>query len=152
MRKILFAAIAAAVASAAGIKQKLVSYSNDMVIFEDANPATKFSLMMHTDFDFGYGLQSDQEPAGKDIAGENVLIDNWIQAELWSDANVGFTLNLFGYSISTVNVEFTPIQIIPLWLSLYHSHPYRVLVKGEAPIVNFEAGYELHFGEAQLQC
>jgi hypothetical protein len=151
MRKILFAAIAAAVASAAGLKQRLVRYDKEVVIFEDANPATKYSLIMNADFDFGYGLAADQEPASADANGDNVLTDNWIQTELWSGANIGFTLNILGYSISTVNIAFTPFQIVPLWLSLYHTHPYRFLVDGEDPVATFQAGYELHFGEVQLQ-
>lgn len=151
MRKILFAAIAAAVASAAGLKQRLVRYEQEFTIAEDANPPTKYSLIANADFDFGYGFASDQVPSTPDANGDNIFTDNWVQAELWSEANIGFTLNILGYSICTVNVAITPFHIVPLWLSLYHTHPYRYLVDGESPIVSIQTGYEIHAGEVQLQ-
>ncbi len=106
---------------------------------------------MNAKVDFGYGLSMDQEAASPDVNGDNVVTDNWIQAELWSKAYVGFTLNVLGYSIANINIKFVPFHIVPLWLSLYHTHPYRFLVDGEDPVVTFQAGYELLIGKIQLQ-
>jgi hypothetical protein len=118
MRKILFAVLAA-VASAATHKNKLVSWENSDVLFADADPATKFSLSYSADFDFGYAVTNDQEPAAGDM-----IVDNWIQFELWSEANIGFNLNLFGFHVCQVNVAIEPFKIVPLWFSLYNTHLY----------------------------
>ena len=44
-----------------------------------------------------------------------------------------------------------PFKIIPLWFSIYNTHPYRIL-EGETPFNLFtQIGYELHAVEVQLQ-
>ena len=45
-----------------------------------------------------------------------------------------------------------PFKIIPLWFSIYNTHPYRV-AKGDINDLYLftEIGYELHAGEVQLQ-
>lgn len=149
MRKILFAALVA-LASAAPLKNKVYSYSNDQVIIEDASPATQYQLSIQTEFDFGYGLDSQQEPAADDGVNGPLIQDNWVQAELWSEASIGFTLNILGMHICRVNVDITPLHIVPLWFSIYNTHPYRYY-NGDNLNIFTEMGYELHFGEFQFQ-
>ena len=44
-----------------------------------------------------------------------------------------------------------PFKIIPLWFSIYNTHPYRILER-ETPFNLFtQIGYELHAVEVQLQ-
>jgi len=148
MRKILFAVLAA-VASAASHRNSLVRWENENVLFSDASPATKFEFKINYDADFGYGFAVDQEPAGEDTEGP-LVIDNWIQFELWSEANFGFTLNLFGIHLCQVNIAMEPFHIVPLWFSIYHTHPVRAI--NGAPLNLFtEMGYELSFGDIQFQ-
>jgi hypothetical protein len=149
MRKILFAALAA-LASAASHKGKFVSVSNEIPILKDADPAQKFYLSVSYDFDFGYGFETAQEDAADDGVNGPLIVDNWVQFELWSDANIGFTLNLLGLHIADINVNIVPFKIIPLWFSIYNTHPYRVATDGELNLFT-EIGYELHALEVQLQ-
>jgi hypothetical protein len=148
MRKILFAALAA-VASAASHRNSLVRWENENVLFSDASPATMLEFKINYDFDFGYGVAVDQEPAGEDQDGP-LIIDNWVQFELWSDANFGFTFNLFGIHLAQVNVNLQPFHIVPWWFSIYHTHPVRVAA-GDPMHLFTEMGYELAFGDVQLQ-
>jgi len=148
MRKILFAVLAA-VASAASHKSSLVRWENENVLLSDASPATKYELKINYDFDFGYGFAVDQEPTGDDIDGP-LVIDNWAQFELWSDANFGFTLNLFGIHLCQFNLNLQPFHIVPLWFSIYHTHPVRALQGSDLNLFT-EMGYELHFGDVQVQ-
>jgi hypothetical protein len=149
MRKILFAALAA-LASAASHKGKFVSVSNEIPIFAD--PAQKFYLSVSYDFDFGYGFETDQENVADDGVNGPLIVDNWVQFELWSDANIGFTLNLLGLHIADINVNIVPFKIIPLWFSIYNTHPYRVANDADLNLNLFtEIGYELHALEIQLQ-
>ena len=149
MRKILFATLAA-LASAASHRGKLVSLSNEVPILADADPATKYYLSVSYDFDFGYGLATDQEPAADDGVNGPLIVDNWVQFELWSELNIGFTLNLLGFHIGDFNVAIEPLHIVPLWFSLYNTHPFRVF-KGDDLNIFTEMGYELHAGEVQFQ-
>jgi hypothetical protein len=148
MRKILFAVLAA-VASAASHRSSLVRWENENVLFRDASPATKFEFKINYDFDFGYGVAADQEPAAEDFEGP-LIIDNWVQFELWSDANFGFTLNLFGIHLCQVNVNLQPFHIVPWWFSIYHTHPARLAMGGPLHLFT-EMGYELEVGDVQLQ-
>lgn len=104
-----------------------------------------FSLSYNADFDFGYGVATDQEPAAGDT-----IVDNWVQFELWSDANIGVTLNLLGYHFCQFNVNIKPFHIVPIWFSLYNTHPYR-LAQGDDLKLFTQIGYELHAGEVQVQ-
>ena len=149
MRKILFAALAA-LASAASHKGKFVSVSNEIPILEDDTPAQIYYLSVSYDFDFGYGFETAQEDAADDGVNGPLIVDNWVQFELWSDANIGFTLNLLGLHIADINVNIVPFKIIPLWFSIYNTHPYRVATDGELNLFT-EIGYELHALEVQLQ-
>ena len=149
MRKILFAALAA-LASAASHKGKFVSVSNEVAILKDATPAQKFYLSVSYDFDFGYGFETDQENVADDGVNGPLIVDNWVQFELWSDANIGFTLNLLGFHIADINVNIVPFKIIPLWFSIYNTHPYRV-ANGDELNLFTQIGYELHAVEVQLQ-
>jgi hypothetical protein len=149
MRSILFAALAA-LASAASHKGTFVSVSKEIPVHADADPAQKYYLSVSYDFDFGYAFATDQEPAADDGVNGPLIIDNWVKFELWSDANIGFTLNLFGLHIADINVNIVPFKIIPLWLSIYNTHPYRVL-NGDDLNIFTQLGYELHAGEVQLQ-
>jgi hypothetical protein len=54
-------------------------------------------------------------------------VDNWLQFLLWSDSNIGLNINLMGLHIAVFNVNFEPFKIVPLWLSIYNTHPYRLL-------------------------
>ena len=149
MRKILFAALAA-LASAASHKGKFVSVSNEIPIYKDADPAQKLYLSVSYDFDFGYGFETAQEDAADDGVNGPLIVDNWVQFELWSDANIGFTLNLLGLHIADINVNIVPFKIIPLWFSIYNTHPYRVANSADLNLFT-EIGYELHALEVQLQ-
>jgi hypothetical protein len=55
-----------------------------------------------------------------------------------------------GLHICDVNLNIVPLEIIPLWFSIYNTHPYRLLI-GEDLIISTEMGYGLRAGEAQLQ-
>ena len=125
MRSILFAAIAA-LASAASHKGKLVSVANEIPVFADKIPAQKYYLSVSYDFDFGYSFETDQWFSAEDSDGP-LIVDNFVQFVLWSEANIGFTLNLLGLHIADINVNIVPFKIIPLWFSIYHTHPYRLL-------------------------
>lgn len=149
MRKILFAALAA-LASAASHKGTFVSVSKEIPVLFDADPAQKYYLSVSYDFDFGYGFETDQEPVADDGVNGPLIVDNWVQFELWSDANIGFTLNLLGFHIADINVNIVPFKIIPLWFSIYNTHPYRVL-NGDELTLFTQIGYELHAVEVQLQ-
>jgi hypothetical protein len=144
MRKILFAALAA-LASAASHKGKFVSVSNEVAILKDDDPALKYYLSVSYDFDFGYGFETAQEDAADDGVNGPLIVDNWVQFELWSDANIGFTLNLLGLHIADINVNIVPFKIIPLWFSIYNTHPYRLL-NGDALNVFTEAGWGVAAG------
>ena len=149
MRNILFAVLAAVASAKTVRKSSLVQWSNENIIFNDANPATKFEFKINYDFDFGYAIAMDQTPAAEDELGP-AIIDNWIQFELWSDANIGFTLNLLGLHICQVNLNIEPFHIVPLWFSIYNTHPVRVL--NADPLNLFtEMGYSLAVGNVQLQ-
>ena len=149
MRKILFAALAA-LASAASHKGKFVSVSNEIPILKDTTPAKIYYLSVSYDFDFGYGFETAQEDAADDGVNGPLIVDNWVQFELWSDANIGFTLNLLGLHIADINVNIVPFKIIPLWFSIYNTHPYRVATDEKFNLFT-EIGYELHALEVQLQ-
>jgi hypothetical protein len=47
-------------------------------------------------------------------------------------------------------VKIVPFKIIPLWFSIYNTHPSRV-AKGADLNIFTQMGYELHAGEVQLQ-
>jgi hypothetical protein len=55
-----------------------------------------------------------------------------------------------GLHISNISVNIVPFKIIPLWFSIYNTHPSRV-AKGDALNIFTQMGYELHAGEVQLQ-
>jgi hypothetical protein len=55
-----------------------------------------------------------------------------------------------GLHICDVNVNIMPLDIIPLWFSIYNTHPYRVLNGDELNIFT-QMGYGLRAGEVQLQ-
>ena len=47
-------------------------------------------------------------------------------------------------------MNIVPFHIVPLWFSLYNTHPYRV-AKGDDLNIFTQIGYELHAGEVQVQ-
>lgn len=148
MRKIFFAVLAAVASAATTHKRSLVQWSNENIL-SDATPATKYELKLSYDFDFGYAVAMDQEPAAEDQIGP-AIIDNWIQLELWSDANIGVTLNLLGLQIIQVNLNVEPFHIVPVWWSIYNTHPMRLL-NGDPMNLFTQMGYELSLGSVQLQ-
>jgi hypothetical protein len=144
MRKILFAALAA-LASAASHKGRFVSVSEEIPILFDAEPAKAFYVSAHYDFDFGYAIEADQWNAAEDVNGP-LIVDNWIQFSLWSDANIGLNINLIGLQIASINLNIVPFNIIPVWLSLYNTHPYRFLFGEDDLTVFTEAGWGVGAG------
>jgi len=98
MRKILLAAVIAAVASAANLKNRLVKWS-DSLTFGDATPATIWQLDINYDFDVAYAIETDVEGANEDATtGLNTIVDNWVQLALNSEGNLGFVFNILGYA------------------------------------------------------
>ncbi len=78
-------------------------------------------------------------------------MDAWIQGSLWSNVDLYFNMNLL--NMETLNVKFSlaPFKIIPLWASLYYTHPaavYQGTVDEFAAAIDF--GYELHTGETSV--
>ena len=143
MRKILFAALAA-LASAATHKGKFVSVSEEIPILFDAEPAQAFYVSAHYDFDFGYAIEANQDNVAEDLNGP-LIVDNWIQFSLWSDANIGININLMGLQYASFNLNIVPFKFVPVWLSLYNTHPYRLL-NGDTLNVFTEAGWEVAAG------
>ena len=72
-------------------------------------------------------------------------MDNWLQFLLWSDSNIGLNINLMGLHIAAFNVNIEPFMIVPLWLSIYNTHPYRLLNGADLNIFT-EAGYGVTAG------
>ena len=144
MRKILFAALAA-LASAASHKGKFVSVSKEIPILADADPAQAFYISVHYDFDFGYAVQTSQDNVADDGITGPLLVDNWIQFKLWSDSNIGLNINLMGLQIASINLNIVPFEIIPIWLSIYNTHPYRYL-NGDDLNIFTEMGYGVAAG------
>ena len=70
------------------------------------------------------------------------LIDNYVQVELWQEANAGVSVNLFGFYHFAVNLNLKPFHLVPLWISLYSSHPVRWVQAGKLDVF-MEAGYEV---------
>ena len=149
MRKILIPLLAGVACAVTTEKGTLVQWDNANIIFSDADPATKHELKIGYKFDFGYAVRMDQEPAAEDQIGP-AITDNWIQFELWSEANFNVSLNLLGLHICEFNLAIEPFKIVPLWFSIYNTHPVRVL--NADPLNLFtQIGYELALGNVQFQ-
>jgi hypothetical protein len=78
------------------------------------------------------------------------MVDNFIQVYLASQANVWVEINILGAHFHGFNINVTPFKIIPLWLSLYHTHLYRLMKEGDRLYILTEIGYEIHAGEAVI--
>lgn len=149
MRKILFAAIVAAVASAANLKSKMVQWS-DSKTYGDASPATKWQLDINYDFDISYAIETGIEGANTDAtSGLDTILDNWVQASLESEGNVQFLFNLYGFAQFGLNFNVVPFKIIPAWFSLYTTHPYYAIENSSYNLAT-QMGYELHALEGQV--
>jgi hypothetical protein len=51
-----------------------------------------------------------------------------------------------GLQIASINLNIVPFNIIPVWLSLYNTHPYRFLFGEDDLTVFTEAGWGLAAG------
>jgi len=146
MRKILFSVMAAA-ASATSLSGPLVeAYTGNYNL-------KLLSDIVHVNFgynfDFGYAVATDSVFVEEDEFGPRI-VDNFIQVELNSEANLIFDLNLMGYHLCSFKLNIVPLKVVPLWFSLYHTHPARVAHDGILDLYT-EVGYELHLGELQLK-
>lgn len=146
MRKILFSLMAAA-ASALTVKDTIVSAAAHNLNYAFLNNAV--SVNFGYNFDFWYALVTDQKFVEEDEFGPRI-VDNFIQVELDTEANLMFDLNLMGYHLCSYKLNVVPFKVVPLWLSLYHTHPARVAHDGILDVFT-EAGYELHIAEGQLK-
>jgi len=146
MRKILFSVLAAA-ASATSLSGPLVEAYNanyNLKLLSDA-----ISANFGVTFDFAYAVTTDQLFVEEDEFGPRI-VDNFVQVELNSEANLNFDLNLLGYHLCTFRLNIIPWKVVPLWFSLYHTHPARVAHDGILDVYT-EVGYELHILEFQLK-
>jgi hypothetical protein len=146
MRKILFSVLAAA-ASATSLSGPLVdaySATYNLKLLDDIIN-TNFGF----NFDFWYAVTTDQHFVEEDEFGPRI-VDNFVQVELNSEANLNLDLNLLGYHLCTFRINIVPWKVVPLWFSLYHTHPARVAHDGILDVYT-EVGYELHILEFQLK-
>ncbi len=54
------------------------------------------------------------------------IIDNWIEGSLWSNVDLYINVNVLNLQELYIKVSLLPFQIIPLWASLYYTHPGAV--------------------------
>jgi len=119
MKSILLTAILATVGFAS--KVSVLSLNNQATPFNLNLDAAVGLVTGYYDINFGYGLESTIEQGEQDG-----IMDAWIQGSLWS--NVDFYINMNLLNMETLNVKFSlaPFKIIPLWASLYYTHPAAV--------------------------
>ena len=55
-----------------------------------------------------------------------------------------------GLQYASINLNIVPFEIIPVWFSIYNTHPYRLLT-GDALNIFTEAGYGVDAGAIELQ-
>ena len=161
MRNILFSVLFVAFALSKKLHQaNVMSIEGSSTIFADASPASLYKIDFGYDFDVFYGAETGKTDFLADYVPdlavpatfeEVAMVDHYIQAYLESQANLWLEINILGAHFHGFNIAVTPLKIIPLWFSLYHTHLYRLLKEGDQPYVAIEMGYELHFGEAVVQ-
>jgi hypothetical protein len=119
MKSILLTAILATVGFAS--KVSVLSLNNQATPFNLNLDAAVGLVTGYYDINFGYGLESTIEQGEQDG-----IMDAWIQGSLWSNVDLFFNMNLL--NMETLNVKFSlaPFKIIPLWASLYYTHPAAV--------------------------
>ena len=88
------------------------------------------------DFDFGYEVQNAFEQGET----EGVM-DMWYQLSLQSTFEFTLDVNILGLHTCSIKINTTPFQFVPIWGSLYFTHPAAVS-KG----VIEEYGAALEFG------
>ena len=125
--------------SALNHQGKLVSSVGNEQVFGDPTIAL---VRLTYDFEFAYSLILTQDNIYEDENGVPSLIDNYLQAELWQEANAGISVNLFGFYHFAVNLNVKPFHLVPLWISLYTTHPFRWAQTGILNVF-METGYEV---------
>jgi hypothetical protein len=100
------------------------------------------------DFDFGYNVETNVEQGE---ATEGVM-DSWAQTALYSSLKLEFDLNVLGLHACTVRINTTPFKLIPIWASLYYTHPVAV-AQGviDAYGAAIEFGWEYVLGDVQVE-
>jgi hypothetical protein len=74
-------------------------------------------------------------------------MDAWVQGSLWSNVDLVLNVNLLDLEELSVKISFVPFHLIPMWSSLYYTHPaavYQGIVDEFAAALDF--GYEVHAG------
>jgi hypothetical protein len=100
------------------------------------------------DFDFGYNMEKSLEQGE---ATEGVM-DMWTQASLYSSGKLFLDVNILGLHELSVRINTTPFQFVPLWASVYYTHPAAVS-KGiiDAYGAAIEFGWEYVLGNVQVE-
>ena len=145
MKSILLTAILATVGFAS--KVSVLSFTNQATPFDFGLDANVGFAKAYYDVNFGYGLEGNIEQGETEG-----IMDAWIQGSLWSNVDLYFNINLLNTEILNVKINTIPFHIIPLWCSLYYTHPaalFQGIVDEFAAAIDF--GYELHTGKVGVQ-
>ncbi len=94
MIKAVIFSIFIAIASSMSRDGKFVSFVGDQHVYGDPS---QYLIKVFYDFDFGYTLTFTQDHIYEDANGVPTLINNLAQLELWQEANIGFSVNLYGF-------------------------------------------------------
>ena len=139
LRTVCSLALIVAGVSALSHQGKLVSSVGNELVFGDPTIAL---VRLTYDFEFAYSLILAYDNIYEDENGVPSLIDNYLQVELWQEANVGFNVNLFGFYHFAFSLNIKPFHLVPLWISLYQTHAGRWAQTMDLNIF-METGYEV---------
>ena len=73
------------------------------------------------DFDFGYQVQKAFEQGETDG-----VMDMWTQLSIQSTFSLSLDVNILGLHECAININTTPFKFVPVWSSLYFTHPAAV--------------------------
>ena len=100
------------------------------------------------DFDFGYNVETAVEQGE---ATEGVM-DSWAQTSLYSSLKLELELNVLGLHACNIRINTTPFKFIPIWASLYYTHPVAVaqgIIDAYGAAIEF--GWEYALGDVQVE-
>ena len=52
------------------------------------------------------------------------------------------SFNIFGYYSFAFNFNLVPLKLVPIWMSIYFTHPFYAIKKGVMNVFS-EYGYEI---------
>lgn len=140
MKSILLTAILATVGFASKVSVLSINNAANPIDFK---LPTDFGTATATyDINFGYGLESTIEQG--DSEG---IMDAWVQASLWSGADLVFNFNILNTQLLNVKLSVTPIKIVPIWASFYYSHPAAVFQGLVDAAAALDFGYDVTTGD-----